>query len=63
MKGFKVIILSSATAIAILGFVNIDKIRSNIDWMFEVEQSATDLPELSNKEIEEVVNKNGKEKL
>lgn len=63
MKGFKVIILSSVTAIVILGFVNADKIRNNVSWMFEVEQSAAELPELSNKEIEEVVSKNGKERL
>ena len=63
MKSFKILLLSAVTALAILGFVNADKIKNNMSWMFETEQSASDLPELSNKEIEEVVSKNGQEDL
>ncbi len=63
MKSFRILLLSIITAIAILVFVNADKIKNNMSWMFETEQSASDLPELSNKEIEEVVSKNGQEDL
>ena len=63
MKSFKILLLSFITAVVILGFVNADKIKNNMSWMFETEQSPSDLPELSNKEIEEVVSKNGQEDL
>lgn len=63
MKSFRIVLFSVFTASAVLGFTNIDKIRNNVSWMFEIEQPAENLPELSNKEIEEVVSKNGKEKL
>ncbi len=56
----KALIITAIVAIIIAVSINTDKIKENLSWVFEVEQEAAALPDLSNKEIEETVTQNRK---
>lgn len=58
MKNLKLFIVAAIVGLVVIGAANINKIEENLSWMFEADDSQIALPELSNKEIEEVANKN-----
>ena len=58
MKNLKILIFAIILAILIIAGMNTDKIKENLNWMFETDQSSSSLPELSNQEIEKVANEN-----
>lgn len=58
MKNLKIFIFAIVLALLIIAGMSMDKIKENLNWMSETDESSSSLPELSNREIEKVTNEN-----
>ncbi len=58
MKNLKIFITAIAVTATMVIYINTDKIKDNLSWIFEADESQIALPDLSNREIEEAANKN-----